>query len=132
MRLFAYGTLLFPEVLHVLLGRVPDLSPAVTHGWRVAALPGRVYPGLVPAPDGRASGRVVSGLSADEMVLLDAYEDTDYRLATIPLADGTGCPTYVWLRGVLAADWTPAAFAAEHLDAYLDLCRRWRAGYPQP
>jgi hypothetical protein len=35
--LFVYGSLLFPEVLQVLLGRVPSMSPVVVTG--VALLP---------------------------------------------------------------------------------------------
>lgn len=131
MRLFAYGTLMFPEVLDVLLGRVPDLSPAVADGWRVAALPDRVYPGLVAETGQRATGRVVAGLGADEVTLLDAYEDVDYELTDITLADGTRCVTYVWRREVLATGWTAAGFAADHLAGYVRQCRDWRAGYPR-
>ena len=40
--LFVYGSLLIPEVLQALLGRVPDRTAG---GWRVAALAGRRYPG---------------------------------------------------------------------------------------
>lgn len=47
--LFAYGTLMFPEVLQVLLGRVPDVVSATVAGWRVARLPGRIYPVMVAA-----------------------------------------------------------------------------------
>ena len=47
--LFAYGTLRFDEVLAVLLDRLPCRSTAAAAGWRVAALAGRVYPGLVRA-----------------------------------------------------------------------------------
>jgi len=130
--LFVYGTLLFPDVLTVLLGRVPARSPAVADGWRAAALPGRVYPGLVPDPVRRATGLVIGGLTAADIALLDAYEEDDYRLADITLADGTSCPTYVWRRDVLADDWNPRWFADTHLAEYAAHCRRWRAGYRPP
>ncbi len=129
MDLFVYGTLLFPDVLAVLLGRVPRRSPAVADGWRAAALPGRVYPGLVPARGRQATGLVISGLTGDEVDLLDAYEDVDYALTPVTLADGTRCPTYVWRTGALADDWSPRWFADGHLAGYVERCRRWRAGY---
>jgi hypothetical protein len=59
--LFVYGSLQFPDVLFTLIDRVPDHSPAAAHGWRITALPGRVYPGLVPG-QGTASGYLISGL----------------------------------------------------------------------
>jgi hypothetical protein len=124
--LFVYGTLLFPEVLAALLGRVPVRTPAVATGWRVAALPGRVYPGLVPAENGRANGLVISGLTRAEGRILDAYEDADYQLTVITLADGRSCPTYVWRTDVLAHDWNPHGFAVEHLARYVEHCARWR------
>ncbi len=36
--LFVYGTLQFPDVLRVLLGRTPDNCSAALAGWRAAAL----------------------------------------------------------------------------------------------
>jgi hypothetical protein len=123
--LFVYGTLLFPEVLRALLGRVPPSAAASAPGWRVAALSGRLYPGLIPGP-GAASGLVLGGLTPGERLLLDAYEDTGYTLTGITLADGTPCQTYVWGAGALEHDWSPDAFAARHLARYVLGCTAWR------
>lgn len=127
MDLFVYGTLLFTEVLTALLDRVPAREPATAVGWRVAALPGRLYPGLVPHRGGAATGMVISGLDAAEARLLDAYEDSGYRLTGIALADGRSCPSYVWRTEALAEDWSPDGFAADHLAGYVTECARWRA-----
>ncbi|HEY3260963.1 MAG TPA: gamma-glutamylcyclotransferase family protein [Pseudonocardiaceae bacterium] len=134
MDLFVYGTLLFPEVLIALLGRVPARQPASAVGWRVAALPGRPYPGLVPHPGGTALGQVISGLVESEARLLDDYEDGGYRLTAITLADGRSCPSYVWRAGVLAQDWSLDRFAADQLAGYVLECARWRvvAGWGPP
>jgi len=130
MDLFVYGTLLFPEVLTALLRRVPASRPASAVGWRVAALPARPYPGLVPHPGGRASGLVISGLDATETRLLDDYEHGGYERTEITLSDGRRCATYVWRGQALPAGWQPDAFAAQHLDAYARQCTRWRATWP--
>lgn len=124
--LFVYGTLRFPEILDALLGRVPPLTPARADGWRVAALPGVAYPGMVPAP-GSAEGMVVHGLSEAELAVLDAYEDDEYTVETIALADGAAALAYVWRHETLAEDWDPAAFDAA---AWVPGCVAFRAALP--
>ncbi|GAB3280827.1 hypothetical protein GCM10027589_07910 [Actinocorallia lasiicapitis] len=119
---FAYGTLRFPDVLSALLGRVPEMSPASVAGWRVAALPGRVYPGLVAAPGSLACGDVLTGLSDGELDLLHAYEDVEYATAVLELTDGRSALAYLWKGEALPADWD---FAAFDLAAYLPGCVSW-------
>jgi hypothetical protein len=63
-RLFAYGSLMFDEVLTALIGRLPNRTPAVAPGWRVIALPERVYPGLVQDAEAQAPGILIDGLTA--------------------------------------------------------------------
>ncbi|MFI6168580.1 gamma-glutamylcyclotransferase family protein [Nocardia sp. NPDC051052] len=125
--MFAYGTLQFPEVLKVLIGRVPQQTTAAAPGWRVAALPGRVYPGLVPQPNTLAHGIVLHGLTADEWQILDAFED-EYDLRPIDLAN-TPTPTwtYIWAAAVSQGNWHPDLFATTHLAHFVTHCAEWRA-----
>jgi gamma-glutamylcyclotransferase (GGCT)/AIG2-like uncharacterized protein YtfP len=125
--LFAYGTLRFPEVLTALLGRVPYHEPATVAGWRVAALSGRVYPVLVPGP-GTADGVLITGLSAGEWRLIDAYEDDFYLLERLTLVDGRQGWAYLTRdhRACLPGDWSPGDFAARHLAAFARRCEDWR------
>lgn len=129
MELFTYGTLLFADVLTVLLGRVPDRTPATAAGWRVAALPGRSYPGLVRDEAGTATGLVLGGLTGPERDLLHAYEGAEYRLATITLTSGASCATYVWQAAAGPGEWSRHRFAADHLAGFVEHCLTWRAGY---
>jgi gamma-glutamylcyclotransferase (GGCT)/AIG2-like uncharacterized protein YtfP len=119
--LFVYGTLMFPEILRALTGRVPDSTAAAAAGWRAAALLGRRYPGLVPGPS-LVRGRLISGLSAGERQAVHAFEDGGYELRGLVLADGRLASAYVWTRDgdVLPADWDPAAFAARDLGGYVE------------
>jgi gamma-glutamylcyclotransferase (GGCT)/AIG2-like uncharacterized protein YtfP len=131
--LFVYGTLMFPEVLDVLLGRTPDMAPASLPGWRAAALADRVYPGLVAAP-GEVTGQLLLGLDAHEMDVLDAFEDVLYERRLLDLADAdatTGARqamTYVWLDAtqVLPHDWDAAHFVTTELPAYIARWSHWR------
>ncbi|WP_433733442.1 gamma-glutamylcyclotransferase family protein [Nocardia sp. CA-129566] len=124
-RLFVYGTLQFPEVLVELIGRRPELVAGELAGWRVAALPGRVYPGLVPAAGGLARGVVLSGLDAGEWAVLDAFEDDEYSLRRVVLGADVVW-TYVWTSVVAQDDWYADRFAAEHLGSFVLHCAEWR------
>jgi gamma-glutamylcyclotransferase (GGCT)/AIG2-like uncharacterized protein YtfP len=127
--LFAYGTLRFPEILEILLGRVPDLLPASVPGWRVRALPGAVYPGMVADPGGVADGVLISGLTEDERRLLDAYEDAEYEPRLIPLGEGDSrARAYVWTGPTERYDWDPVRFAERDLTGFAEDCRAWREG----
>jgi hypothetical protein len=129
-RLFVYGSLLFPEVLLALLGRVPSRTPAIAPGWRVAALPGRVYPGLVPGP-GSASGLLMTGLSEEEWDTLTAFEGDLYDLRRITLAGDRPARVFVWSAASAASplEWVPKEFAERVLPAYVEGCLAWRARY---
>ncbi|TQM31658.1 gamma-glutamylcyclotransferase family protein [Nocardia bhagyanarayanae] len=154
--LFVYGTLQFPEVLHQLIGRCPDLAPAELTGWRAAALPRRLYPGLVADARATVRGAVLSGLSAGEWAILDAFEDDEYDLRRVDFdgakradpgaragrssryrhedsdrtENGRYAPgvvwTYVWTADITQRDWCAEEFAAQHLTAFATRCGGWR------
>jgi hypothetical protein len=130
--LFAYGTLQFPEVLQVLLGRVPGHTPGAITGWRAAALPGLVYPGLVPAgrTGSTVSGVLLAGLTSAEWRIIDAYEDDSYGLGRLTLTDGRPGWAYFYDRGagVLPHDWSAGEFAVRHLAGFAESCRALACG----
>ncbi|MGH3853103.1 MAG: gamma-glutamylcyclotransferase family protein [Pseudonocardiaceae bacterium] len=122
--LFTYGTLLFPEVLRALLGRVPQSQPASADGWRIATLENRSYPGLVATPGEIAHGRLLIGLSGGEWHLLDNFEDRRYELRQIALLSGQDGLAYVWVDDAEAcpSTWDAQSFAAIHLPTYVERC----------
>lgn len=127
--LFVYGTLRFAEVLTELIGRVPDLEPARLPGRRAAALPGRVYPGLVTATASVTEGFLLTGLSAEEWRVLDAFEDDEYDLLPVTVTAGERVVyawTYVWTAEVADQDWSAPSFASEQLPHYVGKCAAWR------
>lgn len=126
--LFVYGTLLFPDLVRALIGRVPDRTTAAVAGWRAAALPGRAYPGLVRAAGATARGLVLTGLTAAEWQVIDAFEDGGYDLTELELVDGRRGWAYTWADDIapLPEDWSAEEFAARHLADYVARCARWR------
>ncbi|MEV6843674.1 gamma-glutamylcyclotransferase family protein [Actinoplanes sp. NPDC051411] len=126
-RLFVYGSLTFPEVLTVLIGRMPSAVAAEAPGWRAAALSERRFPGLVPGP-GAARGTVLTGLSPLEWAVLDDFEGPFYDLRPLRLAgDGGTAHAYVCTSDdlVLRSDWNRDEFRAQHLDDYVAMCAGW-------
>ena len=133
--LFAYGSLQFAEVLRVLLGRTPSISPAAVAGWRVAALPDQIYAALVPAPPAaRAAGYLVTGLSPAEWRILDAFEDHLYDLRRLTLTDGRVAWAYVCSddTSLSSEDWDIDKFERDHLTDYLTHCAAWQKRYESP
>jgi hypothetical protein len=133
--LFVYGTLLFPGILVSLIGRVPGSTPGTLAGWRAAALPGRAYPGLVRAGEAAsAEGRLLTGLTAAEWRVIDAFEDGGYDLTPVTIADGRPGWAYTWTGAAapLPEDWSAERFATEHLAEYVARCTTWRRNLPPP
>jgi hypothetical protein len=123
--LFVYGSLLFPQVQVALLDRVPESRPASAPGWRVAALPGRSYPGLVPGK-GSAAGLLLEGLGDEDWRTLIAYEGGRYDLRPLDLHGGERAVSFVWTAGpVSPRDWEPREFAPQ-LPSYVEWCSAWR------
>lgn len=111
-----------------LLGRVARSISTTATGWRVAALQGRTYPGLV-AGDGTVTGHVLLDLDPDDWRVIDAFEDNIYDLQRIRLDDGNDAWAYACHdRDVaLPDDWDVPRFLSRELPGYARHCAGWRA-----
>lgn len=81
---FVYGTLMSEEVLHCLLGRVPQMLPKVVlQNHSRHPVRQHVYPGVIPSSSTSAAveGLLLLDLSAVEIKLLDYFEEEgiDYK-----------------------------------------------------
>jgi len=122
--LFAYGTLQFEEILISLIGRVPEMRPAIAVDNEARRLPGVGYPGLVSVSGGRAEGMLIDGLSAEDWATLDEYEDDFYELTVITTRelDGSRCRAHAYRvdpATASAAIWTREWFTETHLRAFV-------------
>ena len=97
--LFAYGSLMFPEVWERIVSERCDSAPATLEGYSRRTIVGEPYPGIVAAETERVAGVVYFDLSPEAMARLDAFEGEWYRRATetLILEDGTTVKAEVYV-----------------------------------
>ena len=126
--LFAYGTLQFPVIIEVVIGRVPAMIAATASDHEVRHIPGVQYPGLVSVPGGSASGVLIGDLSEMEWSLLDEYEDAFYSLDDIVVCSNGNARVASAYRvplSMVSSDyWDPRLFEARYLDVFVGEIRR--------
>lgn len=81
--LFAYGTLLFPPVLHAVVGRVPRSIAATLEGFARRRVAGELFPAIVEAPGERVAGVVYLALDDRAWRRLDAFEGDLYERRSV-------------------------------------------------
>jgi gamma-glutamylcyclotransferase (GGCT)/AIG2-like uncharacterized protein YtfP len=91
LNLFAYGTLVFPEIFRQVTGAAAEPESAYLDDYVCRRLRGRPYPGALPRPGAVTRGVLYPGLDAATWKLLDAYEASCYerRLVEVRTARGT-------------------------------------------
>ena len=81
--LFAYGTLLFPPVLHAVVGRVPRSIAATLDGFARRRVAGELFPAIVEAPGERVAGVLYLTLDDRAWRRLDAFEGDLYERRSV-------------------------------------------------
>jgi len=127
--LFAYGTLMFPEVWHlVTLGAPFSAEPGSLQRYRIRRVKGASFPGIFYTGDSYDSvgGIVLKGVSAGTLRRLDAYEDSFYE-RRIEFIEGNRCQVYIVpekSKQVLSNDiWRSEEFAETQLPQFLQALR---------
>lgn len=125
-RLFAYGSLMWPDILQAVAGRALPSQAATLRGYRRFCVRGASYPALRRAtPDSVITGVVYEGLCDADWQRLDAFEGADYQRQTLKV----GCAgrtltaaAYLWRDAasdrLADADWSAQAFTRKGLGAF--------------
>lgn len=138
MDYFFYGTLMDADVLARVAGRrvaASNVEPAVVSGYRRVYVAGAPYPMLVPAPEGRVEGRLVSGLGGLETRRVAWFEGAEYELRPVRVraARRGELEALAFMAGPglgpSAEDWDLAAWRRRHKRAYLMRVAGWMAPY---
>ncbi|GAB4239731.1 MAG: hypothetical protein Kow00109_14590 [Acidobacteriota bacterium] len=132
-RLFAYGTLMFADVLRAVLGRVIPGDAAVLEGFVRRRVRGTIYPGIVPG-SGTVKGVLYEGLQPADWILLDRFEGDEYQRERVAVlkagaADPVACWTYVYRTewaGRLEGEWAPEGLEPRILAEFTAARRRRR------
>lgn len=129
--LFVYGTLIAPEVMRTLLGRLPDHEPARLIGFKRHPVRSRVYPGMIPnihQATEPIQGILYRALTSSDMKRLDWFEGEEYTRQTVSAnIEGNqvvSTVTYVWTNPLdeldVTKDWSYETFRIQSLDWYLE------------
>ena len=115
MRLFLFGTLLWPDLLEAVAGRPVAVTPARLAGQSVRRAADGDWPVLTPGAG--AEGAVTEPLDADAAARIDWYEaGYGYGRAAVEAATADGPVAAAVYRGPAdgAGTWDLAAWRAEH------------------
>jgi gamma-glutamylcyclotransferase (GGCT)/AIG2-like uncharacterized protein YtfP len=129
MRLFAYGTLMWPEVLEAVIGRQLDGSPATLSGYLRLRVKGEHFPAVIASDADAVEGVLYENLCAEDFGHLDRFEGEEYDRKVVRIS-GVDAQVYV-----LAAcchhlaeqhPWHAAEMQPEHLAAFCREYKGWR------
>lgn len=135
---FTYGTLLSPQVLQVVLGRVPDRVDAELKGYSRHPINGQCYPAVRPCDGKSVQGSLLRSLTASELLAMDGFEDPAYERCILPvwLSDDNVVMARVWARTAddvadldLTKDWNYEYYLSAHEESYILRCARWAHEY---
>ena len=133
VNVFAYGTLMFPEVVREVAGIRGDGGSAVLTGFRrrTVQIPNRIrglFPAVVPSPEGRVEGVLFRDVNNRQLAEFDEFEELalgSYVREQHPVQMGSEFhEAFVYVCGprltrFLSGDWNPETFRREELDWYL-------------
>jgi gamma-glutamylcyclotransferase (GGCT)/AIG2-like uncharacterized protein YtfP len=91
MHVFTYGSLMFPEVWRIVVGREFETVAGTVAGYSIFRVREAAFPGITPAsPTCSVAGLVYLDVDDTSLVRLDRFEDTFYDRLSLPVdcADG--------------------------------------------
>ena len=130
-RVFAYGTLLLPQIMQAVIGRRSSGCSATLPGYARFLMRGECFPAIVPDARRETRGLLFDDITRGELTRLDAYEGDMYAQVRVEVGLDAGeradALTYVLLpehRDQLTAElWDRERFAAEQAAAFLESLR---------
>ncbi|MEM7254550.1 MAG: gamma-glutamylcyclotransferase family protein [Pseudomonadota bacterium] len=131
---FAYGTLMFGDILEAVCGEGWPSEPASLRHYARRAVRGAVYPAAMAVPGEVIRGVLVRGLSQTALGRLDEFEGELYRRVELTVRTDTETAAlalvYVardrYLDRLSELAWDPERFANDHRARYVAGCRAYR------
>eukprot|EP00927_Polykrikos_kofoidii_P070629 TRINITY_DN67042_c0_g1_i1.p1 TRINITY_DN67042_c0_g1~~TRINITY_DN67042_c0_g1_i1.p1 ORF type:complete len:235 (-),score=49.01 TRINITY_DN67042_c0_g1_i1:82-786(-) len=134
---FVYGMLTSTSAWANLIGRVPDMRPAMLKDYERRAVHGAGFAALFQESGSLTIGQAVFGLVPSERRLMDAVVDDGFLLTEVkisflddPESADAECTTYVWkeefLDAVKEEDWDMEDFHENYSQGFIELCKDTR------
>ncbi|AEC07569.1 AIG2-like (avirulence induced gene) family protein [Arabidopsis thaliana] len=129
---FVYGSLMADDVVRLLLNRIPQTASATLPD--LFSIKGRVYPAIIPAKSDKVSGKVLFGITDDELNVLDEFEDVEYERENVQvlLTDSSDeklqTKTYVWAKKDdpdLYGTWDFEEWKQLHMEGFLKMTKEF-------
>jgi gamma-glutamylcyclotransferase (GGCT)/AIG2-like uncharacterized protein YtfP len=127
MNLFAYGSLIIPEVMRRLTGRDFRAEEAFLRGYTELLVKGSPYAALAPFPDSETDGIVYYDVDEAAVGHLDRFEGADFERVEVNVETETGewveAQAFVIRRGqrkrLSSEPWDETDFHDRHLPEFL-------------
>ncbi len=128
MNIFAYGTLMIPEVMYAVTTREFLFKNAMLRGYARFTVKGESYPGIIPVTDATTEGIIYFNVDKLSLARLDAFEGDLYQRTPVRMEtekdEILNAETYVIrpeYRGYLSSkEWNVKEFNQKHLGAFLE------------
>ncbi|MCP4660862.1 MAG: gamma-glutamylcyclotransferase [bacterium] len=125
MNLFAYGTLMDPEIFRTVCGGDCRSANGILQGYTRRKVIGEEYPGTVALDGCRVEGRVYFDVPRDGWNRLDAFEGPMYSRKRVPVVVAGGkveAWVYVvrpgWSNRLSEEDWSFESFLAKGKETF--------------
>jgi gamma-glutamylcyclotransferase (GGCT)/AIG2-like uncharacterized protein YtfP len=128
---FAYGTLIFQEILQAVIGRGYCGMEVHLHDYARYRIRGCVYPAIIRQTGASVPGLLYKGLDKADLHRLDDYESDFYERREVQVEAGPKENIHAWAyiipeknrHVLLNKSWNPDLFAARHFRQYLENIR---------
>ena len=130
---FAYGTLIFPEVIKAVSGKRLVGEPAKLNSYKRRVLKDKIYPGVLKDEVSSVEGVLYKNLCPKTVLKLDDFEDGLYEKVELPVETADGKTELADVYVISKKDrhklsfkpWSDNEFSKKHLKKYTSKCLTW-------
>ncbi|CAH2079906.1 unnamed protein product [Thlaspi arvense] len=125
---FVYGSFQEPDVIKVMLDRTPEMVSVTLPGFQRFRLKGRLYPCIVPSEKGEVHGKLLMGITDEELENLDAVEGNEYERVTVGVVredneEKMAVKTYIWINRDdpdIDGEWSFEEWKRLHMEKFIE------------
>lgn len=121
--IFAYGTLMNPEIVTALTGKSFASKLATISDYCVCALPQRPYPGMIKKDRAVAKGLALIDVDDRSLRIISDWEDSEYqpRLIQVTTSDNEAlsCLAFIWMGQTIDTEWDNNTFREQYMSEYI-------------